>query len=165
MVVEPGWEHLLRNTSVLTLPFCFYFDKFMKVVRLYEVIRYRKVNNTLCFLGTHGVRERQRSCESGQNALWIQTRLWQAASRRVFKPWHFWRFGLVNSFWGLGEGSPLYCRVFSSKPGLYPLDVTFPLQPYPQRTHVRMHMHAHTCTHTHDNQNCLQTIVKCSTGR
>ena len=48
---------------MLTLPFGFYFDKFVKVMRPYEVIRYRKVNNTLRFLGTRGVRERQRSCE------------------------------------------------------------------------------------------------------
>ena len=59
----------VSNTSVLTLSFCFYFDRFIKVMRLYEVIRYRKVNNTLCFLRAHGVRERQRSCEQGPNAL------------------------------------------------------------------------------------------------
>ena len=49
-------------------------------------------------------------------------------------------FAWVILCWGLGEGSPLYCRVFSSKPGLYPLDVHLPSPPLPP---------THTHTHTH----------------
>ena len=88
----------------------------------------------------------------------------------------------VTLCWGLGEGSSLCCRVFSSEPGLYPLDVssvpslstltpTHTCARARAHTHTHAHAHTHTHTHTHTQQQQQQQppklspdIVRCSTG-